>query len=300
MNSRQLQYAIELSELCNFSQVAEKLNITQPALSKQILSLEHELGVKLFDRSTTPITLTAAGESFIQQAKELLFRQEQLAHSMARFQSGESGRLVIGISPFRTLYMIPQIAKKVRDRFPGVQVVLHEAGSDILRKEIAEGKYDLAIVNLPVEESVLNVTPLEQDTLALAVPNCMLEQLPEAVRRQKEIDLKDCAALPFIVVGKSQEMRILFDRLCAQADFQPTVAMEVVGLTTAWAMAHAGIGATVLPQQFLASETFDKDITVFPLKGDKFARQPVIVTRRGKYLSPYARYAIDLLIESKE
>lgn len=299
MNSRQLQYAIELSELCNFSQVAEKLNITQPALSKQILSLENELGVKLFDRSTTPMTLTAAGESFIQQAKELLFRQEQLTHSMARFQSGESGRLVIGISPFRTLYMIPQVAKKVRDQFPGVQVVLHEAGSDTLRKEIAEGKYDLAIVNLPVEESVLNVTPLEQDTLALAVPNSMLELLPEPIRNQSEIDLKVCAPLPFIVVGKNQEMRILFDRLCAQADFQPSIAMEVVGLTTAWAMTHAGIGATVLPLQFLASETFDKDITLFTLKGDKFARQPVIVTRRGKYLSPYARYAIDLLTEDK-
>ena len=297
MNSRQLQYAIELSELCNFSQVAEKLNITQPALSKQILSLENELGVKLFDRSTTPMTLTAAGESFIRQAKELLFRQEQLTHSMARFQSGESGRLVIGISPFRTLYMIPAVAKKVREKFPGVQVFLHETGSDTLRKEIAEGKYDFAIVNLPVEESVLNVVPLEQDTLALAVPNSMLELLPESVRQKKEIDLEDCAVLPFIVVGKNQEMRILFDRLCAQADFQPEIAMEVVGLTTAWAMAHAGIGATVLPLQFLASETFDKDITLFTLKGDKFARQPVIVTRRGKDLSPYARYAIDLLTE---
>lgn len=299
MNARQLEYAIALSEVFNFSQVAEKLNITQPALSKQILSLENELGVKLFDRSTMPMTLTAAGESFIPQAKELLFRQEQLTHSMARFQSGESGRLVIGISPFRTLYMIPQVVKKVRDRFPGVQVVLHETGSDTLRKEIAEGKYDLAIVNLPVEESVLDVIPLEQDTLALAVPQAMLELLPESVRQQHEIDLKDCASLPFIVVGKNQEMRILFERLCAQADFQPNIAMEVVGLTTAWAMSHAGIGATILPRQFLASETFEKDITVFTLKGDKFARQPVIVTRRGKYLSEYARYAIELLTEHK-
>ena len=181
MNSRQLEYAIALSEVCNFSQVAEKLNITQPALSKQILSLESELGVKLFDRSTTPMTLTAAGDSFIQQARELLFRQEQLVHSMSRFQSGEAGRLVIGVSPFRALYMIPQMAKKVREKFPGVQIVLHETGSDTLRKEITEGKYDFAIVNLPVDESVLDITPLEQDMLALAVPNTMLDLLPESL-----------------------------------------------------------------------------------------------------------------------
>ena len=62
MNSRQLHYAILLSQIRNFSQVAEKLDITQPALSKQILNLENELGVKLFDRNTIPLTLTPAGE----------------------------------------------------------------------------------------------------------------------------------------------------------------------------------------------------------------------------------------------
>ena len=299
MNARQLEYAIALSEMRNFSQVAEKLGITQPALSKQILSLESELGVKLFDRSTTPMTLTAAGESFIQQARELQYRQEQLVHSMSRFQSGEAGRLVIGVSPFRALYMIPEIAKKVRDKFPGVQVLLHEVGSDTLRKEIAEGKYDLAIVNLPVDESVLDVIPLEQDALALAVPDSMLDLLPESARTRGEIALTECAALPFIVVGKNQEMRILFDRFCAQTELHPAIAMEVVGLTTAWSMAQAGIGATILPLQLLRSETFHKGITIFTLRDNKFSRQPVVVTRRGKYLSEYARYAIDLLTQGQ-
>lgn len=299
MNSRQLRYAIELSEVCNFSQVAEKLKITQPTLSKQILSLEHELGVKLFDRSTNPMTLTAAGESFISQAKELLFRQNQLTHSMESFRSGESGRLVIGISPFRALYMIPHIAKKVREKFPGVQVFLHEVGSDTLRKEVADGKYDFAIVNLPVEESVLDVIPLDVDSLVLAVPNTMLHLLSDDVRRSKEISIQDCHKLPFIVVGKSQEMRIMFDRICAQADFLPEIAMEVVGLTTVWAMVQEGIGATVLPLQLLRSETFHKDITLFSLKDNKFSRQPVIVARRGKRLSQYARYAIELLKNSR-
>ena len=299
MNSRQLQYAIALSEIGNFSQVADKLKISQPALSKQILSLENELGVKLFDRSTNPLTLTAAGDSFIQQAKELQFRQEELIHSMERFRSGKSGRLIIGISPFRTMYMIPSIAKKVREAFPGVQVFLHEAGSDTLRKEIAEGKYDFAIVNLPVEESVLNVIPLDADTLVLAVPNSLLHLLPDTAKMNSEIALEDCSSLPFIVVGKSQEMRVLFDRLCIQADFLPEIAMEVVGLTTAWAMAQEGIGATILPLQLLRSETFNKNITLFTLKNNNYSRQPVIVYRKGKYLSDYAQYAINLLSKNK-
>ena len=74
MNSKQIQYAIKLSKIRNFSQVAEQLNITQPALSKQIMTLEKELGVKLFDRSNNPITLTPAGEHFIRNAAEILYR----------------------------------------------------------------------------------------------------------------------------------------------------------------------------------------------------------------------------------
>ena len=87
MNRKQLQYVIELSEDLNFSVVAEKLGITQPALSKQILSLEKELDVKLFDRSSIPLTLTPAGERFVADAKELIFREEQLKRSMEDFKN---------------------------------------------------------------------------------------------------------------------------------------------------------------------------------------------------------------------
>lgn len=298
MNSRQLQYAIKLSDTRNFSQVAEQLNISQPALSKQILSLEQELGVRLFDRSTIPLSLTPAGEYFIQSAKELLYREDQLRRSMEDFKSGQRGNLVIGISPFRSLYLIPHIAKKVREKYPGIQIVLHEAGSDQLRKEAAEGKYDFAIVNLPVDESVLDVTPIEPDTLVLAVPKSMLDKLPPVSGSGlPQIDLADCRELPFIVVGQSQEMRRLFDKLCASADFHPNIAAEVVGVSTAWSMAHAGVGATLLPLQFAVNMSSDDALVFFTLKSSTQSRQPAVITRRGQYLSPYAEYAIRLLTD---
>ena len=114
MNRKQLQYVIELSEDLNFSVVAEKLGITQPALSKQILSLEKELDVKLFDRNNIPMTLTAAGEHFVAEAKKLIYREDQLVRSMEDYKSGKLGKLEIGISPFRSLYLIPNIVLWVR------------------------------------------------------------------------------------------------------------------------------------------------------------------------------------------
>ncbi len=299
MNTKQLYYAIELAQSRSFSQVAEKLGISQPALSKQILHLEKELGVKLFDRNTIPLSMTSAGEHFIAEARKLLYQEDQLQRSMEEYKTGKRGRLVIGISPFRAMYLVSNVAKKIKERYPEVQIILNETGSDQLRKEAAEGKYDLAIVNLPVDESVLDVSPLESDTLVLAVPKTMLETLPTAVYDQplSPIALEDCRELPFVVVGQTQELRQLFEKACAAADFRPKIAMEVVGLSTAWAMSRVGIGATLLPLQFIDHVGLDDSIALFMLRHSVRSRQPVIVTRRGQYLSEYAKYAIELLTE---
>lgn len=298
MNSRQLEYAVLLSQVRNFSQVAEELDISQPALSKQILNLETELGLKLFDRDHTPLTLTPAGEFFVQEARDLLYREQQLLQTMQRYKTGEEGRLSIGISPFRSMYLMPEIVKQVKSKYPGVQVVLRESGSDQLRKDAMEGKVDFAIVNLPVEQSVLDVVPIEPDVLVLAVPAEMVPLIPSAPAiggQVREVDFRDCGKLPFVVVGKNQEMRRLFDKLCAAADFHPHITAEVVGLSTAWSMAHAGVGATLIPLQFVQGTRFEKDLALFTIKENAYSRQPVIVTRRGQYISEYAQYAIELL-----
>ncbi len=294
MNTRQLQYAITLAKVRNFSQVADMLNISQPALSKQIINLESELGIRLFDRSTTPLSLTAAGEYFIREAEELCYREEQLLHSMEQFRSGEAGRLTIGITPFRSSYLIPQVVKKIREQYPGIQVKLHEAGSAQLRADAKEGKFDLAVVNLPVDEAALEVLPLESDRLVLVIPRDQEKLLQQT---EGDRDFSRYKELPFVVVGQTQEMRRLFDQLCALADFTPKVAAEVVSLTTAWAMVCAGVGATILPLQYVKSMQKQENVTVVELKDVVYFRQPAIITKRGQYLSEAARYAITVLSE---
>ncbi len=294
MNSRQLQYAIVLSQVLSFSQAAEQLNMSQPALSKQILNLEAELGVKLFDRGMSPMTLTPAGNHFIREAQDLLYKEDQLLRSMERFKSGEAGQLTIGITPFRCSYLIPDIVRQVREQYPGIQIRLQEAGSDILRKEAAEGKYDFALVNLPVDESVFDITPLEKDRLALVIPSEYTDRISFESDHQ-EIDFCQCKNLPFVVVQKTQEMRRLFENLCAAHGFHANISAEVVSLTTAWSMACAGVAATILPLQFISSKSFEANLTVVGIKNAEYSRQPAIVTKRGQYLSDAAKYAISLL-----
>ncbi len=294
MNSRQLQYAILLSETGNFSLVAEKLNISQPALSKQILNLETELGIQLFNRNNTSAILTAAGEHFIKEAKELIYKEKQLLRSMQMYKSGEKGKLVIGITPFRSSYLIPKITKQIRKKFPRIQIKLAEARTEILRKEAAEGKFDFAIINLPVDDSLFDVTLIEPDSLVLVVSEELLDNHPE-LKDKKEIDFKECNNIPFVVASQNLDMRTLFETLCIKADINPDIAAEVINLTTAWSMASCGVGATILPLQFVDSEISDKKLKIIKIKNTAYLRQPAILTRKGQYISEYAQYAIDLL-----
>ena len=283
-----------LSQMRNFSTVAEQLNITQPALSKQILNLENELGVKLFDRNSTPLVLTPAGEYFIREAKEILYKEEQLLRAMERYKSGKAGQLTIGITPFRSSYLIPSIMTAVRKRFPETVIKLHEAGSEALRKEVADGKFDFAVVNLPVDDSLLEIRPLEPDRLVLAVPERFADMITN-VSASNEVDFENCKALPFVVVGQTQEMRVLFDKLCVSSGFTPTIAAEAIGLTTAWAVASSGVGATLLPKQFVDCQSASKGILVFSIKNAPLTRQPAVVIKRGQIISEAAEYAIELL-----
>ena len=297
MNSKQWQYAVALAEVLNFSKVSESLNISQPALSKQILQLEKDLGVKLFDRNYVPLRLTPAGEHFVKEAKALLYKEEQLKRSMETYRLGERGRLTVGMSPFRATYLAPKLVKALQERFPQVEIRIADTNSAQIRKDMEDGKLDLAVVNLPVDEAVFDYVPLEPDVLVLAVPNALLSSLPpDAVGGGVEMEFAACAALPFVVVEPAKEMRQLFETVCAAAQVRPPIAMEVVGLSTALAMARAGIGATLLPLQFVSGEaTTATDLTLFRIKNDTYRRQPVAITRRGQYVSEVAQYAIELL-----
>lgn len=298
MNEKHRHYVLALSETLNFSQAAEQLGISQPSLSKQIQQLEKELGVQLFDRKHTPLTLTPAGEYFVRKAKDMLYQEEQLRKTIRQFQSGETGRLVIGATPFRSLYLVPDLVKKLRMRYPGISVCVREISSPLLRKEAAEGKFDLAIVNLPVDTALLDTVPLEADTLVLAVHKSMTGNLPQTGDgAYATIDFSQAKDLPFVVLSPGQELRVLFEGMCNAAAIRPTIAAEVIGVATAWAMARAGVGAALLPLQFVHSPYLNDDLALYVIRNDLYSRQPVIAVRRDQPRPPYVDYAIRLLTE---
>ena len=292
MNFRQMHYVVILAETLNFSQAADKLGITQPALSKQIISIENELGITLFNRSSVPFTLTSAGEEIVAHSKEMLRKEAELKKIADDYKSGNKGRLVIGISPFRATYFLTDVIKTLQKHFSGLEIVLKETNSNELHKLAVEGKVDLAIINLPFDDTQLDVIPLHEEKLVLVVPQELDEQLKS--RGIANPTIKDVEKFPFITVSKSQELRRMFDRLCAMSEVKPQIAVEVNGIATVWALASSGIGIAVVPLNY-AQRTKTKNVTLYELGTLDSIRRTTIVTQKGGHLTKYAAEAIRLI-----
>ena len=296
MNSRQLQYAVILAETLNFSQAAQNLGISQPAFSKQIISLEEELGVKLFERSTNPLTLTEAGEFFIKKAKGILLDEEKIVKSMQKYKNGESGTLVIGVPPFRSLYMMPFLIAEMKKKYPAIKITLVEKGLAELKKGILDGEFDFAVMNMPVTEPELSAIPLEKDVLVLAVPRKLLGLLSKNGEVPKRLKtLSKCEEIPFVTVGKEQEMRKLFEKLCSASAINPQIYAEVTGITTAWEIVKEGLAATLLPKQFVQKEAALYDVELIEIQQNIYVRQSAVVTRCAQYVSEHAEFAIETI-----
>jgi DNA-binding transcriptional LysR family regulator len=143
MELRHLRYFITVAEELNFVRAAEKLNIVQPALSKQIQALEKELGVKLFDRVKRKIQLTAAGQAFLEGAYHTLGVAEQAIVQAQRTHRGELGRLVVAYSSLVYFHLLPQILHLYKKRYPEVELVLNDLSTDRQLEGLIQGQLDI-------------------------------------------------------------------------------------------------------------------------------------------------------------
>ncbi len=149
MNLQQIEYLIALDKYQNFSLAAEKMFVTQPALTIQIGNLEKELGVKLFDRNKKPILPTEIGIEIIKHAKVLNRNTEKLKDIVSEFRADISGELHIGIIPTVAPYIVPRFVNNFMKKFPRVNLTFSELISDEILLRLKEGSLDAGILVTP-------------------------------------------------------------------------------------------------------------------------------------------------------
>jgi DNA-binding transcriptional LysR family regulator len=289
INPRIFKYVLTIAEEKSFSRAAEKLFISQPSLSGYILRIEKELGVTFFNREAIPLTLTYAGERFINAAHEFAALEERLFREIDDITNNKSGRITVGVSTARGPYIIPKLFEVFRNEYPRVELLLKEGSNENLLKMVNNGRIDFAFVGYG--DVNLEIIQIRKDRVQLAAP------LDNPLTRQyvskglTKIDLTKFSNERFILLHKNQSLRNITDRIFTDYKITPLIAYETRSFNTAYQMAIAGLGFIFFPSAItsvsssIAFFDFDYGIYPYPL---------LLVHRKNIYLSKPMQRFIEL------
>jgi len=246
---KQLRYFLAVAEEKSFSRAAERLHISQPPLSQQIMKLESELGVKLFARTTRTFELTVAGKALMSEASELLAKMRMTIDTIRQIDRGEVGRLRVGIVGSAMWGPIPSLLEEFQTKFPRVTWTLHELGPTLQYEALRAKQVDVGFWREPkLDEDDLKQDNLRQE-LCFREDVCVAINEHHPLAKEESIELMNIADEPMLTLAldKSSFPRYLI-QCCVKAGFQPTIFQEASEPQTLLAMVGAGLGVALLPE----------------------------------------------------
>ncbi len=285
MEFRQLKYLLTLAETRNMTRAAEQLYISQSALSHYLKCVEEELGVRLFDRSTTPMQLTYAGERYMASARKILIESDGFHRELRDITEHMSGRLVLGTSRDRASYMMPRILSVFRERYPGIETEIYTASGQKLFDALRTGRADLVLLPKAGQDDLLGVSSelICSEELVLAAKK---GALPEGARLPgaNAVRIEALDGAPFFLLFQEHAMRSFCNRYFRRKKIHPEIRMEFSSNITCFRMAAAGLGYAIIP--YLTTQLADPggEIELFSLGAEPETWEVHMFYRRGAYL----------------
>jgi LysR family transcriptional regulator, transcription activator of glutamate synthase operon len=285
---RHLRYFEAVARHSHVTRAAAELHIAQPALSKQISQLEQELGVALFDRVGRNVRLTEAGEALLPHARSVLAQVEAARAEMDERVGLRRGRAVVGASPSVGTQLLPQTLAGFNQRYPGIEMRLHESGIQTLLEWLESGNVDVAIVTLPVYDEALTVVPLFSEELVVVLP------IGHRLSVLERISLHELRDDSWVLSPKNYELREATLNACLEAGFTPRVVLDGGEMDTLLRLVAAGVGVTIVPR--LAVQN-NNNVVALQVTDMELKRSLGLVWRGDRLASPAARALREFLVE---
>ncbi len=240
---------------------ADKLNLSQSAVSRRLTQLEEMLRIKLFIRDKTRLIPTRDSKILQAQMQLLLQRNEKLLSLASELRQGNSPaiRLRIAFPASLTLSIVPAIIKQFLERSPLVQVELHSGSYDTIERMLLDERAELGFLRMPVERAGLAENPLISVNTVCVMPE------GHPLSSQDVVDVKDLVGEPLILLGRMRAPRHEIDALFSQARLRPNVKLEAHSVLSACGMAASGLGITLV-NELMARDYAHMPVEIRPLK----------------------------------
>jgi DNA-binding transcriptional LysR family regulator len=289
MNLNQLSYFKAVSETGSISRAAAELLITQPAVSKQIMALEDELGERLFDRIGKKVFLTRAGEMLYTHVNSIL-RSVEEAKTAVRDMSAEcSGELVIGVSDHISIHRLPDVLKSYITAFPKVDLKLRCHRSETIFEMVGKNLVDLGVITLPKNAHNMVTITIWKDPMSLVFVKGHPLGSIQTVR------LRDAVKYGMILNEPGTETRRAIDAAFSHKRLTPNVTMEVAYIETIKGLVKTGLGISILPDKAVESEVRSGELGRARTADADLSRDLGVVYLKDKFLSRPANEFLKIL-----
>jgi LysR family transcriptional regulator, carnitine catabolism transcriptional activator len=284
---RQVATFVCLAETQSFRRAAERLRLSQPAVSAHIRELERQVGVPLVHRTTRHVSLTNEGKAFAARARRALDELEIASQDLRELAAVQRGRVVVACIVPMMATVVPTVIKRVKELYPALEIEIRDVLSAQLDALITSGEADFGIGPRPSGTQV-TFTRLDRDDFVAAVP----QDHPLAGR--EEISLKELAEYPIITTTRNTNARTVLERALHELHQTVQPAFELVHHLSVGKMVEAGLGVTLLPRSAVGSLSSARIVTV-ELKPPRIFRELGLITRREYQFSPAAQAFVTVL-----
>ncbi|HEM6840225.1 TPA: LysR family transcriptional regulator [Providencia stuartii] len=282
MDIRSLRYFVEVVQLNGFSRAAERLFVTQPAISRSIQKLEQELGYTLLVRENDGVRLTDEGEILLSHAKQILKQFNSMNKALKEKEGPLSGILNVGLPPVIASTYFADIIMAFSRRYPQVELKILELGTHKMMEAMLNGEVETAAVMLPFDNELFDLHVFSSDRLMLLVS----EQHPLAMRNL--VKFAELIDEPFIFFSEDFRINELVMSACGIYGKKPVIAGRSSHLDLVTAMVRAGVGVTLLPDS-MWNKTRADGLSIIPVIEPVLSYEVALATLKNSHQSRRAK-----------
>lgn len=275
MNLNELRYAVAVAQMRNFRRAAEKCFVTQPALSLAIQKLEDELGVQLFERSRTEVTLTPIGERVVEQAQRVLEEAARVHEIAKQGQDQLSGALKLGVIYTVAPYLLPELIPVLHRKAPNMPLEVEENLTANLDPLLRNGRLDVAILALPFDVPGIHTLPLYDEPFTVVVPK------EHAWSKRSSIRAEELSSEKVLMLASGHCFSNQVVEACPELHKEGREVLRGNSLETIRNMVASGLGITVLPASAEGPRYRSPLLKVIPFKAPAPSRRIALAWRKS-------------------
>jgi DNA-binding transcriptional LysR family regulator len=278
MNINQLETLVAISQTMSFRKAGERMNLTQPAVSAQIKSLEEEFMTVLIDR-TQPVTLTDSGVVFLEHAVRILKIVDELKQRLNDLNNTPQGHIVLGTTTSIAMQILPRVLSYFQNQYPLIKTTIHSMTSSQIMASVENGMIDIGITYLFEKNPALETSLLYYDTFELAVS----PEHPLAAKDHTTIE--SLRGIPMIMLSPETAGRRFVDQVFRKYKIEPEIVMELSSSEEVKRMVELNLGAAIISKMSIMKELREGTLKMIKVNELEISHPVGVIYKSGRYLN---------------